>query len=144
MADEIYRNCVARYEDLSGASRCAHPRSGYTKKPVTPEICATCRFAIGDSEVMPLPSIATRIKSAGKAVLDVVSDSRDAPEEEIARRQAICDACKYKDGRVCRACGCNLPAKQRMLGWKCDLGFWDVTLSDTPGASPPPDTNGVQ
>lgn len=136
--DKPFRNCIARYEDISGVPHCTHPRSGYTKKPITPSICDKCQCVVGDSMVLPLPSLATRIKSAGNAAKDALLSPTPTPTDELARRQSICNGCKYMDGRVCRACGCNLPAKQRLLAWVCSLGFWDQSPDvGTSGSSPP-------
>ena len=126
---EDFRPCAARY-CVEGEHFCTHPYSGYTKKPVTPDICKKCRVVTGLVRDLPRPPVLERIKSVGKAVVDVVRHPSPASQEEQDRRASICNACEFKSGNWCAACGCNLAAKQKMQAWRCNLGFWDQKPTD--------------
>lgn len=49
-----------------------------------------------------------------------------ATEEEVAKRQAICDGCEYyaKDSQRCQKCGCFLKIKIKLETEHCPIQKW--------------------
>ena len=71
-------------------------------------------------ETVPFPPLTTQARNlAGAAARFAASGGQLAPDEEKARRAAICGACEhFADGR-CRLCGCWLHYKQSMASEHC-------------------------
>ena len=77
-----------------------------------------------------LPSIATMARNAARAAAAEAS-ARTAgnpalPDEEIARRLSVCQACanwRGSDSR-CSKCGCYTKFKTRLRSSSCPVGKW--------------------
>jgi hypothetical protein len=72
------------------------------------------------------PSLARKIFNFGKAVVGhVATGAKEAPEEVIQARLAICAGCEYfdKEQGVCKhkRCGCNMQRKTRWAEAACPL-----------------------
>tara|TARA_R110002020_G_scaffold15801_5_gene56401 strand:- start:8154 stop:8570 length:417 start_codon:yes stop_codon:yes gene_type:complete len=52
-----------------------------------------------------------------------------ASQHEIDARRAICNACEYKKGKICGACGCLLNAKTKLAKEQCPKGFWGQSIT---------------
>ena len=127
-SDNKWRPCMARLVMPDGQQKCGHPRSGFTNKFVTPEICAACQTPVGD--ILPLPSLPSRLSNAAKAAKVAMLDPTPASAEEVSRRESICNGCQFNQGRTCSVCGCNLWAKQRLKAFECPMGLWEHKPGD--------------
>lgn len=62
------------------------------------------------------------------------SGFKTTPAELLNERLRQCASCDYFSGLRCRACGCFLDAKARMLHESCPIGRWPATA---PSTAPP-------
>lgn len=47
-----------------------------------------------------------------------------ATSELTAFRRSICDGCEYKESLRCKACGCFIEAKTKLVTESCPKGAW--------------------
>lgn len=47
-----------------------------------------------------------------------------ANSDASGKRLQICEACEHYENRMCKQCGCLMPAKVRLSTSKCPIGKW--------------------
>ena len=69
------------------------------------------------------------LESIKDVVTAIIKDKEFlSPKELSEERLSICYKCpKYENNR-CKACGCFMEAKARLIKAKCPLGFWKEKL----------------
>lgn len=79
----------------------------------------------------PQPSGLRKVARGAKGLLKAAIGKDKTPPDILKRRQSVCNSCDQKTAALkgittkCTACGCVLPAKQRIASERCPLGKWD-------------------
>jgi hypothetical protein len=109
---EVYKELLKKYD----------PTSYALKSPVS-SCCGTPNIA--------MPPISQQIKTAGKAMLNVVSNTLSGKQvlcdaETIEKRKNICFNCEFwnKEHARCKVCGCYTKLKQQLASEKCPKNLW--------------------
>ncbi len=95
-------------------------------------VLRSSKKSIRNSVVHKPPNLATQAATAARAVGRFVgSGFKIASPADQAKRRAVCNGCEQRDTVTdrCSACGCWLPAKQRMASEGCPKGFWLPVLT---------------
>lgn len=86
----------------------------------------------GSGDDPSLPGALTQIKNfAGSFINHAVGGFKQAPDEVVQARKAICQGCdklRKADNR-CSACGCFIDIKTKWAGEKCPLDKWGAVSS---------------
>lgn len=88
-----------------------------------------------------MPSIRDQITTFVKAATKHIrAGCPKPPDEEIERRQRICEACPENVNGKCAKCGCRVSKKTAWKLEKCPIGKWELPLveSDTSEDDPVP------
>lgn len=70
-----------------------------------------------------------KIKEGVKGITKATLGIGLASKQEIEARRLICNACEFKKGPMCGACGCLLIPKTKVADEKCPKGFWGTAIT---------------
>lgn len=53
-----------------------------------------------------------------------------ASKEVAAERLSICNGCEFLKLKICKQCGCFMPAKTKLAKAECPIGKWSAQVSE--------------
>lgn len=71
------------------------------------------------------PTPGSMFAGVWEGIKSIIKDKKPISPKHVAQhREAICNTCPYKSGKICKACGCYTAAKIKVLSAKCPLSKW--------------------